>query len=1761
MERFGSIDAKLANSAEFDDESLRLLLRALNTRRGIAFFGAGVSFPYGAPSWSRLVSALEDATLGLLEDHLDSSRRAEAYDPQAESRIRRLEALINRVKPAPDDWSSAEQNLARLELFQLAYQLVKGNSEGAYAFREEIARLTASDICNAQENLRRRLGFFEAGLGITGSDCKSDGIPRGSKESLKVKTSENAEGFDFQEFYNLDRVEEIKRMLEGCGSSSATSLLESLNELIDRAEVEGVEAGRDAWANGLAPDRRSLFCIIFSLINLAATDDDEMRKAAQAAYHEAIPDFSKMPPDSRHRIGTAGEVRPRSDPIAEVAKRLSFWRYLSTNYDFEVERFYEHINYPRGTLADRPEIQGAPFKPSLNEKTAKRFSRGFLGESAASHVLSPSSIGELIDFATCSNDQGARVMHLHGRADQPHTLIATETDYQRRYLIKQEEASAFPAALEIIFSGNPILFMGSSFTEQDLLRPLREFTSRRADDHREVFALMPAVEKPEKRSLMKVEALLRYGVRYLFYGEATHTGASEGSGDGANGQSRDIAFEAPQIAPLKHGINGAFAAIDQTRKHLHALLNDCGSGSDPSRSYRLHEAAANFIRIKTRDESVSEFVEQVFGDVELVETLKVDSTAFSIGLKQLAERLPKDLRHLSCFLAKPSVQAAIKLLIDFLDQLKSKIISATLVLAIRDLQSYQRRWFNDVRKDVPQRRTEDFIPSGRERRLSIAHRQPIIWPHVPADRLSGGHEDAVSKVSEMLCSPRSRSPGRVVYCSSGQGRGKGSFFKALIERMRTQHEKRLRSPRYSHMWVGNLSHSLEFSSVLVGIGNLLRRLGVEAGLFNDEESSYEERRRLGHLRFVEHVCSLLVQESGAGAKRRRRSTARGLIVLGSFDRLLINGGRSVTVEVEKVCRAIVHAAHASSFLDLVVISREVPSEHNMFVDHCRQLGDRADFFEQIQIQAHFPLTSSGTSVGRLQKQIDPYLFLSTIVDALLRDDTAWNKLSFSERAFDGADGDARRGAVEMTVGLAKESWAEELVLRIESSSTANLTNRVIGAVLDQWGIQSNMANGELDFDSRIQFLILKNLSYFGFPTEGHVLFRVPEIRDYLRYRVKAVPDSGPKDEPRKFILSAEKKFEEALEALLSRRLIGAVAPRMRAADRWAGVTEPGMSMGDLLSVSVDAPEPATIARLAAGCRFVLHPSMKRFLQTNFAFRTPERSAGNTFVTSIFAAQPTDVALLASDVQRQVDDMLQSLIEAWRAYEMDDVAQLIKTNALTEGQFDLLSKIARGQRALDPSADGSGAGGAERFRKIQITDAYLFRAKTVRGMLARASADMPACFRAAYGVMRQLRPFSVLVRINPETEDIAKLVSDSSSPFEITEARLKLLLEGIISAHDARLAANEIKEQKGTFDEAIDKTQTGTRGEDRPHPTNTFGPMTEPEEALYPHETAWLWNERGVIALAQGRLYDAIPYFRRASGALRDHEGEEPFGPGSARILLNLAVAEIERGNLLRADEALVACEKMSGEETGLSGEDGDPVMSVLSEGDDRGPARRLVIRPVSLGYRGLVAHLQGDLGRAMAHYKDAIKMLDGQGRARALSIFRKHLGDTLAKRGIQNKAEEEIARALSDAQRMMQFDQMNFVRLSEVRMILQFHPESEYDRATSIVDEVGQYAKRMRLHRLSCEAHFYEARLRMLQGEFELASTAAAESVAIATKYGMKMRRISSSILLGQIFHKKGQPRTGMRLLVDAANAAQKAGYQLALERQLLAIEEAGDLD
>ncbi|WP_299877678.1 SIR2 family protein [uncultured Sulfitobacter sp.] len=211
-------------------------------------------------------------------------------------------------------------------------------------------------------------------------------------------------------------------------------------------------------------------------------------------------------------------IDPRFDPMQRTVGQLGIRRYVTTNYDFEIERFFMDAGYRHFKTSDAA-ANGRDIDGRRDD-----FRTDDIGGILRDQTFEQDTAADMVTFAIGDDNQDAAVYHLHGRASKNGKLVITERDYMELYLSSGPNRATADEGISLIFSGAPLIFLGLGMKETDLLRPLRQFISNR---DRTIgytsIALLPADGGIAARTKFASGLYLRYGVHTIFYGSGQVT--------------------------------------------------------------------------------------------------------------------------------------------------------------------------------------------------------------------------------------------------------------------------------------------------------------------------------------------------------------------------------------------------------------------------------------------------------------------------------------------------------------------------------------------------------------------------------------------------------------------------------------------------------------------------------------------------------------------------------------------------------------------------------------------------------------------------------------------------------------------------------------------------------------------------------------------------------------------------------------------------------------------------------------------------------------------------------------------------------------------------------------------------------------------------------------------------------------------------------------------------------------------------------------
>ncbi len=261
-------------------------------------------------------------------------------------------------------------------------------------------------------------------------------------------------------------------------------------------------------SRGYAPDQRGQ---IWELAKRFAAFDRAMRRVGiDTRLHGAPTDNAEREFERRIAAIFLRRGLTRSDEkgreiVRLIIGRLGIRRIATLNYDFELERALMLLpgeqqqledaevasarTYPRSLtsrffanrhLAKTNDFTSMVGKPGsgaeIEEQPFGRWTRILPnGSTVISDVMDRERPDRLFEFAVGSAKIQRHIMHLHGRADLPQSMVANLRDYDQLYRRYDMNREPFDHGLMTLIAGNPILFLGLGMTEQEINNHLQFF--------------------------------------------------------------------------------------------------------------------------------------------------------------------------------------------------------------------------------------------------------------------------------------------------------------------------------------------------------------------------------------------------------------------------------------------------------------------------------------------------------------------------------------------------------------------------------------------------------------------------------------------------------------------------------------------------------------------------------------------------------------------------------------------------------------------------------------------------------------------------------------------------------------------------------------------------------------------------------------------------------------------------------------------------------------------------------------------------------------------------------------------------------------------------------------------------------------------------------------------------------------------------------------------------------------------------------------
>lgn len=1731
------------------------LYESVNAGRLIAFVGSGASRIYGYPNWREFV----DAVLDRLKHDLRS-----LGEPHGVA-VKRIEAEI------PAIISRQEEPVIVLEFVRQAYEAL-GEASGD------------KDKYDFGHVLQRIFGEVQSVANVTAPRLKHAGLKVGIKDDEgNFAQSELTDALDTL----VSEKDNVAGMPWKSGKKSVTvaqALYDAASDLYDTRTLVGLAEGstrgldkvaekirRDSKAHKrktrLAVDRRSLLSVFLA----GAVMVQGNVTLPTISHDERIDDDDGSVDDEYVAKDENGgpPPRPHLDPIRGLYENLSIRRYFTTNYDFEIENYFmfddirETDRTPITDDVRKGLYQRPDFHTSLDGSSITRHRPD--GLRVRSDVNDGKNTAPLEEFGFGSSDGSIHIFHHHGRIDLPKSLVAADGEYNRMYRSEGRRRISLERAYDAMIDGNPILFVGSGLTEMELTRTLRHRVSNRpGPNDTPIFVLREAKDPPEQLMNEQLTLATKLDVHVIHYGHPRR-----GRGFSLREHLLLIDELAERFLPRK-----GFEPLGRRRLEAGSPLTwkrnitDCTleeAGLLNERVFDIAKKAGWEARCQAMIHEDYRLIADLDYDVDIVLwLLGQEGKAFTDQVKRGIGKPGKPDSAKFKGDDGRSLQAGF-LMFDYLKTLTDRLKTAALRHELRQIGREAGVFFSRKAQRPLHRVCGAFnddgkaasVPTPWSRHLFVDRKAPekndsksprvrfdapdwywsVLRPEGQPHPGRGGFDALMKDISK-----RGSAWARTVVIGD-RGTAKGRFLKCFRRNM-LEHDPNGR-------WlILNCAYGLEADSMVSIIEQFLRgQSGAASG------KPFESRRE----RLLRYRTECQAEGTTEGA--------RPLLVLGAIDRLFGISSRPLGAEFEWLLE---YLTHPNTPVDLVITASRRCLPYFVELAGTLQASEAAPASGANRRkplkagQERGPSPNHKLTIYRVEAA-GPHGVVEQGTDraegggpvAGNGEAPGWLGIGLLRRLSGLTDEDDRKYVGQDVSGIH---------LRMRNDQRRN--ERVIGRVIDTIFERQDGApepNGQLAKE------MLKTLAFVGLPIEGETLFSAPGVRRELQRILWKNHPTGDLIQSGAALLEGEnpparKHFLAALQLLMDKYLVDLVDPH---------------GSRDRYREAVGEAEKAISGRY----RFTLHRLVSLVLRGRFGLPVAETVLSDSYDLSLYAAQPDDAPIFSPEIINDLEQLVDHLLHAWRdvtlAPALKGKIDTLRNQLLHPDLYashalapDLLTRLGRYERAvkmLDPLVPGAlrAAGGLIRgfFSSVNllgldmkdplsrndmqsVLTVHKQRIRLLLDEALQAEAIRRDLTRGQRAVSPPGTPYEPLDKIFQVRVQVAKsgpretpkreMETVCLTPDREDDWRGKLAEDALKTWQDLRVSVQCVSDpQRGPalqvdgqpvirrLDTILgEPAHSGAASRGFPHAVmfQTF--------ALHEEEMIWLLNERAMLSLAQGDLYGANTTFQLASAAVERVEGTR-YQPMRCRLTVNRALLRIERGQIAEARRLL---EEM---QAGI-GSAPDTLTRESREG-------RLILA-LAKGYLGLCDQLNGLFSRAELSYRQALRELSKLRELRAVAIFEFHLGSLLqTDSGRRDEASACYHRAVSAAEGGRHTDILYRIRVAQAHND-RIRDEIDSHEALQILGRAVEYGEQLDIHRVRVEALSARAYLRLVLGDVDAASGDCQRAIALASQYGMTLRRIWLRATSGKIFAHRGDQQNASYMFERAIEAAERCGYHRAVE-------------
>lgn len=1630
------------------------LYEAVNTGRLVAFVGSGLSLVYGQPTWSEFIKSLR----GKLEAAITEAEGGRRLSPAEAGRMRAM-AGITDIKDS--------DSLVTLELIRRAYALIQSRSDATSdndLYRRDLQSLFTFNAI-APGLLSKRLEY----LGVSLADLTLAGDA------------------DLTSVYNTRTFERLAKIKS---NGKLEPLVKSL-----RAEPSRLAppTGKDN-DRALPIDRRSTLAIF-----LAHCQD------SPGAVSDAIRTDTESEPIRRP------PSRPLLDPLRELDEWLRLRRYLSTNYDLGLED--QHM-VARGEAPLTPnDLKRHNIEISDDDHALTCQHRN--GRVVRSDVNDGLHVAPLFDFALGGVDNSIHIYHLHGRVDQPETIIAADGEYNRLYRSEGFARTAFDHAYDTLIVGNPILFVGSGLTEAELNRVLRANVSNpdllRAAPS---IVLREAVKPQRELVLDQTQLATKLGVRVVYTGHAR----------------RGAAYTLRDHLLLVDYLASRYGLVDRrTRKGE--------KHKDPPYSFRTGNP--DFSKVKfPRDANDTAVVIDVIKDrFRLLWDLDYDRKIVA-WLIQYSPNTP----------LKRKYDAADRLIADYLGMLAQKLVSAALRHELRQIGHEAVEHYRERATPIKARRSFAEHDSKLVTR-HISHVQTLALPDKSKADASTSHYVAtlivdsnraapnklvnVDQLAKLL--PHGAQCERTVILGA-RGIGKGKLLAKFVEDQGAKARSGgATNPQPRRLFI-NCCYGQEIDSIVSIIDQFLGSASA------DQSDDVPSRRQ----RIIASKAAL--------------ETPPPLIVLGGVDRLFGTDGMPMSVEFEwlldqlldprrRICLLVTGELRCLEFFSGRLNAQE-PAAGTLRSGGRKLRTGPAKLWLIAPKQAGNNPQEWGlrAKLTRIAREAHRAHIIGDDRDTRL-------KMAHRGREADLLIGDWLATLENGRVRLARCKADDELALEIVKVCAfiglpfeADILPSVpaIRARLRRMFDHKTSSDNP---DGRVARAAPRNNAKKEAIAIRDALARALQlslinlVEPFGKVDEKASEDPLKGDPPKNWN-SCKKLADWAIEngyRLVVHRLTAKVLKDRFGVPNNAGVLSDSYNLS-LYAVQPDdasVPEPRVTGELEDLIDYLMHSWKETdlFLNTKGPKQIDLRS-------EIRAARRGLTQDYQHDLSLHYLETLRNMRRRLSFASPLPVMGLRAAGGVIRGYYSAVNLF--GLDLGDQNrAPGKVSAISEHKQRIRALLNLTIEAQ-IWGAKKAPFDDLKSALDHVSGIVTVDEDRDEALQTLKFENAIPLLCTDGSIPEQWRRPEpvaVKALRDKIANADGATLRVAglrtllELNEPAPQADKVVeaentDKVATTGKAEDTDKADNRVHPF-------FDGEIVWLLNERAMLAMAQGDLYTAATTFELAFDANRKIEGDR-FHPNRARLTINRAFLWIERGRIADARRELETLRQHLDR-------DADAIGSQTNEGR--------LIAALCDGYIGLCNHLFGMMEEAESLYEKAISEFSAIRQQRAIAIFEHHRCALLRQiPGREVDADAALQRGIAAATGGRHTDILYRLRIAKAHNQFFADPSSAAE-VLATLDEAIDYGLSLEMHRVTVEALTARGHVHLKFGDIEAASRDVSRAAAKAAQYGMTLRRIWLRVVTGQVYRLRGDARNARKILERAVSEGSHIGYQRAVEvatRQLI---------